>query len=57
MNSSLSEQLGLLNEAGSFQNFSLPPYNVTTLKAEHKPDKEALNYIIEKEGKKVSMLN
>jgi len=53
MDSPSSEHPGLLNVVASFQEFSLPPYNVTTLKAEHKPDEEALNYIIEKDGKRV----
>lgn len=44
---------GLLNEINAFQEISLPPYTVTTLKAIHAPGEEALNYIIEKEGKKI----
>ncbi len=48
-----SGQPGLLKELSAFNSYSLPPYKITTLKARHKPDEEALNFIIEKEGKKV----
>ncbi|MGL1890088.1 MAG: MBL fold metallo-hydrolase [Spirochaetaceae bacterium] len=41
----------LLNKLSAFQELSIPPYNVTTLKANHSPKEEALNYIIEKQGK------
>jgi len=48
-----SDHAGLLNEISAFKEFSLPPYSITTLKAIHAPGEEALNYIIEKDGKRV----
>lgn len=44
---------GLFTTVGAFQTIELPPYRVTTVKARHSPAEEALNFIIEKEGKKV----
>jgi phosphoribosyl 1,2-cyclic phosphate phosphodiesterase len=49
----VSRHPGLLNEIHSFQELDLLPYKISTLKAMHKPDEESLNYIIEKDGKRV----
>lgn len=48
-----SEKKGLLTELSAFQEITLPPYKITMLKAVHARGEEALNYIIEKNGKKV----
>lgn len=51
MESPLCEIPGLMNEIGSFETLTLPPYKVTTVKAHHRPDAHPLNYIIEKDGR------
>lgn len=43
----------LYRKVNSFETLDLSPYTITTLKARHKPDEEALNYIIEKDGKRI----
>jgi phosphoribosyl 1,2-cyclic phosphate phosphodiesterase len=53
INSQVSNHSGLLNQIHSFQEINLPPYKVTTIKAMHKPDEESLNYIVEKDNKRV----
>jgi phosphoribosyl 1,2-cyclic phosphate phosphodiesterase len=47
---------GLFNELRSFQTVSLDAYEITTIKASHKPEEECLNYLIHSRKSGTSLL-
>ncbi len=50
------ERPGLLNEIDAFNTFALGPYEITTVKAQHKPSEECLNYLCRVRDEDISFL-